>query len=109
MTPVFRRREPVAGRPTAHAGPTFAHVENGMLVSVERAEQPRTAQGNELRGGPGRLVIAEGDRGAGPAGWGFGQPDGGAEVAEAADRCVALDRPAVDVGLREFVRHVVQR
>src|SRR5262249_32661956 len=56
-------------------------------------------------GEPNGLVMAERDRGARPAGRGLRETHGGAEVAPS-DRRVALDRPAVEVGLREFFRYV---
>jgi hypothetical protein len=51
-------------------------------------------------GGPDRLVVAERDRGAGPIGRGLGEVHGRPEMAQLPDRRVAVDRPAVDVGLR---------
>jgi hypothetical protein len=60
-------------------------------------------------GGPDRLVVAERHRGAGPIGRGFGEPHGRPQMAQAADGRIAVDRPAVDVGLRDFVRHVLER
>ena len=33
----------------------------------------------------------------------LGEPHGRAEMAQRANRCVAVDRPAIDVGLRELL------
>jgi hypothetical protein len=57
-------------------------------------------------GGPDRLVVAERHRGASPVGRGLGQLHGGAEVTQEPDRRVAVDRPAVDLGLRDLLRDV---
>jgi hypothetical protein len=67
----------------------------GKLLSLNRA------------GGPGGLVVAERHRGPGPIRWSLGEAHGWPEMAKTADRRVAVDRPAVDVGLRDLFRHVL--
>jgi SHS family lactate transporter-like MFS transporter len=60
-------------------------------------------------GGPDGLVVAERHRGAGPVGRGLGEAHGRPEMAQPPDRRVALDGPAVDVGLRDLIRHFLER
>jgi hypothetical protein len=43
-----------------------------------------------------------------PAGRGLGEAHGGAEVTQTPDGCTTLDRPAVDVGLGDLFRHVLE-
>ena len=55
------------------------------------------------------LVVAERDRGTGPVGRRLGELHGEAEMAQPAGRCVAADRPAVDIGFRDLFLRFLDR
>src|SRR3954452_16174695 len=57
---------------------------------------------------PGRFVVAERHRRAGPVGRRLGKLHGRLQVLELADRGLALDRPARQLLRRELLRHVLQ-
>src|SRR5215469_11947191 len=76
--------------------------------------RPKTARSSRLclspsglgPGGPHWRVVSERDRGAGPAWRGLRQAHSGAEMAQTTDRSITLDRPAVDVCLRQLLRYI---
>jgi len=57
---------------------------------------------------PHRLVVAERHRGPRPARRRFGEAEHGRQMMEPTDRCLAHQRPALQLGGREFLRHVLE-